>query len=160
MVRDLYRDYRTAGTFGILELDLGPVFIVERPWLENEPADPEDRLVGSCIPEGLYDVEPCHYNRGGYPALEVLAVDGRTLIKIHKANLPHEVLGCLAPNLHLGFKADGRMQGITSSTAFARVMEELGLGFKLRVTSHSGPPVVTDEWREACRRAIEMSLAA
>ncbi len=66
---------------------------LERPWLDNRPNV-------SCIPEGAYTMLLGRYNAGdagrGYPAYELLAVPGRSLIKIHAANKATEIQGCIA----------------------------------------------------------------
>ena len=42
------------------------------------------------------------YNRGGYPAYELLDVPDREDIKIHRANRATELLGCIALGNKLG----------------------------------------------------------
>lgn len=91
------------GTFGELELWIAnntdkPVdvesthfqcYTVERPWLDNQPGV-------SCIPEGHYSLRLGRYNRGDYPAYEVTNnPPGRSLIKIHIANVATDVMGCI-----------------------------------------------------------------
>lgn len=95
--------YSPYGTFG--KLPLTPnlyLFTVERPWLRNE------RNV-SCIPIGTYDIILGMFYRNtadtsdDYPVYEVLGVPGRSLVKIHIANTPSDVKGCIGLGTTLGF---------------------------------------------------------
>jgi hypothetical protein len=127
------RGYTELGTFGTLTVrpDYGPEWeceTVERPWINNEPNI-------SCIPEGRYRIRRTRYNKGnagaGYPAFEILDVTGRSLIKIHVANWPHDVEGCVGvgdKQAVIYDKRDGNSYaGVTSSgnthTAFMGVMD-------------------------------------
>ena len=89
----LERSYLPFGTYGrwSQEEDIhkaSECFTVERPWLDNKPSV-------SCIPEGTYKIFRSTYHRGGYPCFEVSDVKGRSLIKIHIANWPKDVHGCI-----------------------------------------------------------------
>jgi hypothetical protein len=90
MVLKLTRAYLPTGTFGKLELspEDWACYTVERPWKNNSPNI-------SCIPEGVYRIFRSEYHRGGYPCFEVEGVAYRSLIKIHKANWPTDVEGCI-----------------------------------------------------------------
>ena len=89
-------DPHPDGTFGSLTID-GTDFAavtVERLPDGEHP----------CIPLGTYPLKPCTYYGGDgpggkpdYPAYEVLDVPGRSQIKIHRANLASQLLGCIAP---------------------------------------------------------------
>jgi len=108
------------GTFGWLEIAGRTVHTVERAWADNQPNV-------SCIPEGVYACVPGRYNRGGYDAIEVLDVPGRSLIKFHKANWPSQLAGCIAPNVEVrpGTIACP-MRGYNSAGAFRLLMEHYG----------------------------------
>ena len=120
--------YSHQGTFGQLATPSGKVFAtVERPWQNNEPFI-------SCIPEGEYICKPRRFNRGGYNAIEVANVPGRTHILMHIANLPYRVNGCIGINTHHGAIGQ-RWAGVDSTKAFNNLMAELGgKTFKLIVT--------------------------
>ncbi len=77
-------------TLGMLKHKTFKCFTVELPWKNNIP-------FVSCIPPGRYLMKLGRYNRGGYDAYEVQEVPGRTLIKLHIANLPEDVFGCIGP---------------------------------------------------------------
>lgn len=68
---------------------------LERPWLDNEP-------FVSCIPTGIYTCERSWLNHKsskyphGYECFEVMDVPERTHIKLHIANYPHQIQGCIA----------------------------------------------------------------
>ena len=87
----LEREYYPSGTDGILSsAGIFLCFTIELPWLKNE------RLV-SCIPEGRYKLAARISKRHGLH-LQVMAVPGRSLILIHKANnAKKERKGCMAP---------------------------------------------------------------
>ena len=80
------------GTFGSLECGEFSCSTVERPWLNNEHNV-------SCIPEGIYmckiSASTTNKAAGMDTAYEVVGVPGRELIKIHVANWPRDVLGCI-----------------------------------------------------------------
>lgn len=91
------------GTFGTMVTDTGTtVRTGELPWRDNQQGL-------SCIPAGTYTVtwgdSPAHG-----PCYHVQNVPGRTDIEIHAANLMGdttkgfrcELLGCIAPGLHVG----------------------------------------------------------
>ena len=98
--------YSPHGVFGRIIIPEFECFTVERPWLDNKPRE-------SCIPEGTYKIELGQYNRGGYPAYEVLEVPNRSLIKIHIGNTIDDVIGCIAPGKALGYLE--RKWAVTSS---------------------------------------------
>lgn len=79
----------SSGTFGILWADQFKYYTVERPWLDNK----EDV---SCIPTGIYVCKWTHSPRLDKFTYEVQNVEGRSGIRIHSANYPEEVLGCIA----------------------------------------------------------------
>jgi hypothetical protein len=77
------------GTFGKLVVDDKAWFTCERPWLLN------DNDV-SCIPEGSYTCKWTHSPRLNKETYEVLDVPKRAGIRIHSANYPSELEGCVA----------------------------------------------------------------
>ena len=91
--------YSPMGTFGVLTVDDFECYTVERPWLYNKAHE-------SCIPEGAYGIELGMYNRGGYPAYEIMDVPDRSLIKMHRANNINDVVGCVGFGDSLGFYED------------------------------------------------------
>jgi len=99
--------YGPNGTFGQLFAPSFSCFTVERPWLNNQPYI-------SCIPEGDYPLARGHYNRGGYEVYEIKDVPNRSLIKIHIANRPTDVQGCIGLGNELG--AFGNMWVVLKST--------------------------------------------
>ena len=109
--------YTPMGAFGKLRVGLFECYTVERPWKQNRPNV-------SCIPSGVYELKLGRYHRGGYDAYEVLDVPERELIKIHKANLATEVLGCIAPGFELGC-LDGRWAVLRSTDAFNAFMQAM-----------------------------------
>ena len=128
----LDRDYRTdivtlgyfysaANNFGI---DLGDsrkgVHSLELPWKGNQQKI-------SCVPTGIYEcVRSMYYGGDGvggkkdYECFELVDVPGRTEVKIHVGNYPHNFEGCIG----LGMARSEDPPAIWSSgKAFALFMD-------------------------------------
>lgn len=106
--------YTPYGVFGRFIMPEFECYTVERPWRDNKQRE-------SCIPEGRYALKLGMYNRGGYPAYEVLNVPNRSLIKIHVGNTIDDVIGCIAPGKALGYME--RKWAVSSSKkAFKELM--------------------------------------
>jgi hypothetical protein len=124
VVVTLERDvYTNDGIFGWLRVGDLELATVELPWKDNVPFK-------SAIPVGTYPLKLGMYNRGGYPAYEILDVPGRGLIKIHVANTMDQLLGCIGPGLKRGYlapKPDMPARGgvVSSRAALERFMEEM-----------------------------------
>lgn len=109
------------GTFGQLRLGTHWWFTVERPWLQNAPSV-------SCIPAGTYPLTLGFFYSGDgvggkpdYPAYELRDVPGRSLIKIHRANIASQVKGCIAVGKQLGCEG-GKWAVLRSAEAYAEFM--------------------------------------
>ena len=116
LARFAYTPLATLGKLYIEGTDF-ECFTVERPWLDNKTSV-------SCIPEGEYQIKLGQYNRGGYPAYEVLNVPGRTHIKIHVGNTSNDVIGCIALGASCGI-IDSKLGVISSRTTFASFMSAM-----------------------------------
>ena len=128
----LVRHYTPVGTFGILYGESGEVCkMVERA----HPAYEKDH---PCIPEGTYTCTPYSSPTKGDVWL-IKDVPGRTFIEIHKANLPSQLLGCLAPNTNFGC-LEGAWGGAASGMAMAKLQGLIGIKteFQLIITSFKG----------------------
>lgn len=110
--------YTPLGVFGRCYIEGQELFTVERPWLNNE------RSI-SCIPEGRYTCSPRFYNKGGYEAIEITQVPGRTNVLLHKGNTMHDLAGCIAITAKLGC-VEGIWGGINSREAFQILMDHYG----------------------------------
>jgi len=92
------------------------------------------------IPAGRYWCEKDMYYGGDgvggktdYPCFELRDVPGRTEIKIHKANYPHQLLGCIAP----GMARDEAKPAVWSSgTAFNILMQHFTESFYLDIVDN------------------------
>lgn len=105
------------------------LWTAEQPWAGN--------AVGrSCIPDGTYRCRPRRYFAGGYDAIEVVDVPGRTNILFHRGNKPSDVRGCIVPGVKTGALA-GEWAVLGSAEAFAALMVELG-GREWSLTISSG----------------------
>ncbi|SKA51191.1 DUF5675 family protein [Enterovibrio nigricans] len=124
----LNRRYFDEGSFGTLHRQDGSQVCVmaERADLNNAPGK-------SCIPEGTYQLLPHDSPKfGSCYALEARTLGVtrygpslRTHILIHKANLPSQLQGCLAPGVHFG-ELHGEWGVMKSGAAFDALMKELG----------------------------------
>lgn len=97
--------YSPLGTFGRLRHPAGlELYTVERPWAGNAPNV-------SCVPEGVYALEPHSSQRyqdtwalvGGTVSHFPAPGATRSAILIHAANVPGDLAGCIAPGLDLGW---------------------------------------------------------
>lgn len=119
--------YSELGTFGRFFVDGQVLYTVERPWLNNIQ-------VQSCIPEGVYQCSPQFYNRGGYAAVEIKDVPGRTHILFHKGNTMNDVAGCVVVVSRLGV-CKSTWGGLDSANAFRLFMKHYGgRDFELEIT--------------------------
>jgi len=103
---------------------MGPVRVfncatLELPWINNQP-----RV--SCIPEGRYTMKFEYSNSFKEFLWELKGVPGRSVIKIHRANYPSELLGCIALGLsHADIDADGLLDLVSSRKAVDRFHEAM-----------------------------------
>lgn len=124
----LKRRYFEEGTFSTLHRQDGSKVccVVERPDLNNVPSK-------SCVVEGTYDLLPHKSPKfGDCYALEskTLGVTRyeqslRTHVLIHKANVPSDLHGCLAPGVAFGY-VKNQWGVVQSRIAFDSLMKELG----------------------------------
>jgi hypothetical protein len=130
ITRNAYHDF---GTFGEFSMPDGmTLYTVERPWLGNQ-------VKVSCIPVGSYVCKPRYYNRGGYKAVEVCDVRGRTYILFHRGNFVRNSRGCILINS--GIQSGdvglcGELGG--SGRAFDAFMDVYGGGFDLSIVNYEG----------------------
>ena len=108
--------YTPMGTFGHLVYGGFECFTVERPWEDNKPFH-------SCIPVGIYDLQPSRYHRGGYDSFEIVDVTGRSQIKIHIGNTMDDVVGCIALGEKLGL-VKNHWAVLSSTRAFHAFYDE------------------------------------
>lgn len=102
-VVQLFRTYEEQGTFGTLVTDGFSCVTVERPWRDNK-----NKV--SCIPEGTYRCEFGASSKNipvSNMAYEVLDVPNRTVIKIHIANWPADLEGCIGLGKEIYKSPDG-----------------------------------------------------
>lgn len=98
------------GTFGELRID-DPTFVLicvtcELPWVDNHPRT-------SCVPVGTYVFNNYNSPKHG-PTWMTNEVPGRSMIEIHAANWPSELLGCIGVGRDYVENFNGR-PGITNS---------------------------------------------
>ncbi|MDG1729436.1 MAG: DUF5675 family protein [Algibacter sp.] len=108
----LYRAYFNEGTNGTL-FRSGKFLChtIELPWKNNK------RNI-SCIPEGVYQIEP-RFSKRFQHHLILKAVKGRSYILFHPANNAlKELEGCIAPVIYLS----GIGKGIYSRNAMQKLL--------------------------------------
>lgn len=111
----------TMGTHGFYKIDDVRYFTVEQDWEDNTPWV-------SCIPAGHYFVDPDRYNKGGYDALEVQGVPGRSQILFHRGNVMDDVVGCIAVGVGRSYMSRPSTDGVqkwavsNSREAFTQLM--------------------------------------
>lgn len=121
--------YSEMGVFGEMTVGDQRLFTVEQPWRNNTPTK-------SCIPIGEYQCVPRRYHRGGYDAIEIKDVPGRSHILFHKANLASQLAGCIAPGYVLGY-LNGSWAVLDSGKAFEHLMSVWGgKSFRLRIDQY------------------------
>lgn len=101
---------------------------IEPPWKNNEP-------VISCVPAGVYELNPCKSPRFGDTyclentdlGVSLNRNTKRTHILLHKANMASELLGCIAPVSYFGVLT-GKTEwcGMSSAKAYDKLMNVLG----------------------------------
>lgn len=87
------------GTFGTIRVGDFWWYTLEREWANNQPNI-------SCIPEGIYTIKKDWFytsDNDAYPCYQIMDVPGRTLIKIHVANIATQLKGCVALGVDLGW---------------------------------------------------------
>lgn len=110
--------YTPQAVFGRLQVNGYECYTLELPWCGNEKAK-------SCIPEGEYKIVLGRFNRGGYPAYEVLDVPDRKYIKIHIGNTVNDIHGCIAVGKELGV-ISGKFAVTSSRKAYNEFMAATG----------------------------------
>jgi len=86
-LKRFYRDKdRCLGVWTMDELEW-PLFTLEPSWKENKKDE-------SCIPEGVYSLEP-YYSPENGGCFEIKDVPERTLIRVHIANWVRDTDGCI-----------------------------------------------------------------
>lgn len=80
--------YSLRGTFGVMLVDGLPFCVT------LEDPDNNNAMGISCIPKGIYEVEP--WNSDKYPnTYHVKDVPGRTAILMHSGNTVNDTMGCI-----------------------------------------------------------------
>jgi len=101
-------------TFGVLRYKSLKWFSVERPWEENANDI-------SCIPKGKYVCKWTLSPRLKKYTYEITKVPKRAGIRIHSANFPSQLKGCIAPGKTTGVM-DGK-RGVFLSVVAVRELE-------------------------------------
>lgn len=131
--------YLADCTLGWLEHAGLKLATLERPWLPN-PAGPGGMPRESCVPDGVYRVEPftgarfTDVFRLTNPALGVFPdvlpsgqAWGRTTILIHSGNFVEDVIGCIAVG-SVHSLLNGRHQLLRSRDALLQLRDALKAG--------------------------------
>jgi hypothetical protein len=116
----LHRETSDAeGTFGVLSADTLRLFTVELPWRDNATDV-------SCIPAGRYLIRKTYSPRFKRRMVLIEDVPGPRLgCRVHAANFPHQLNGCIAPGERRGVM-DGKRGVFLSWPAVRRFEEWVG----------------------------------
>ena len=111
------------GVLGLLHINGKPISVtLERPWKDNMAWE-------SCIPFGLYPLTRLESSKAfKYPHYLLEGVHDRTYIKIHVANYPSELHGCIGVGSYF---ANGAIAISKSRKAMDHVMWALDRHEKL-----------------------------
>ena len=112
-------------TFGVLILDYPIVLTLEDPWKNNAVGE-------SCIPIGNYTVLRCSKSPeyGFRPSqkygdiFNIQDVPGRTLILLHRGNLPKDTEGCVLLGEEYGHLG-GKPAVLGSGRAYKEFMDDV-----------------------------------
>lgn len=115
------RSAELGGTWGILSYPPADLVLhtVERLWVDNKRGI-------SCVPCGRYLVRATYSPRFGRKMYLLLDVPHRDGIRIHPANWPRQLNGCIALGTAVARKIDGKML-LNSRVAVNRLERTLGL---------------------------------
>ena len=102
------------GVLGVLHNNGKPLAVtLERPWKDNKAWE-------SCIPFGMYPLTRLDKSKAfNYPHYLLEGVPDRTFIKIHVANYPSELSGCIGVGSYF---ANGSIAVCKSRNAMDHVM--------------------------------------
>ena len=102
------------GVLGVLHSNGKPISVtLERPWKDNKAWE-------SCIPFGMYSLTRLDKSKAfNYPHYLLEGVPDRTFIKIHVANYPSELSGCIGVGSYF---ANGSIAVCKSRNAMDHVM--------------------------------------
>ena len=111
------------GVLGLLHINGKPLSVtLERPWKDNKAWE-------SCIPFGIYPLTRLDKSKAfKYPHYLLEDVPSRTFIKIHVANYPSELHGCIGVGSYF---ANGAIAVSKSRVAMDHVMWALDRHEKL-----------------------------
>ena len=117
------------GILGLLHINGKPISVtVERPWKDNKAWE-------SCIPVGLYPLTRLDKSKSfNYPHYLLENVPNRTFIKIHVANYPSQLHGCIAVGSYF---SNGAIAVSKSRTAMDHTMWTLDRHEKLALNIRS-----------------------
>ena len=123
------RSAEFGGTWGLLSFPQAQITLhtMERLWVDNKSSI-------SCIPTGRYLVRATISPRFGRRMYLLLDVPNRAGIRIHPANYPMQLNGCIALGTAVARNLEGKML-LNSRVAVARLERALGMQpFYLTIT--------------------------
>ena len=119
--------FTEKSTIGTLTIDEEfECFSLELPWRENQKKI-------SCIPVGKYKVLMEYSLRFKRLLPELKGVPGREEIKIHVANYPHEIEGCIAVGKTVGADYVGQSK-VAFELLLVKIVSALDSGEEVWIT--------------------------
>lgn len=119
------RNYLADRTLGWLNVYDGAALVfrcacLELPWKDNASKV-------SCVPAGKYPLVLEYSSAFKADLWELKMTPGRSECKIHAANYPSQLLGCIAPGLiHADLDKDGRLDAARSREARLKFQAAMG----------------------------------
>ena len=111
LIRNIFTPYSTIGELFID--DKQTFYTLELPW--NNGANQHNK---NCILKGTYNLVITHSPHLGYDTPLLIGVSDRADIRIHIANYPHDILGCIGIGMTKGVDFIGE-----SRIAFGKFMD-------------------------------------
>ncbi len=112
---------RTLGTLFVKDngVQLFRCASLELPWKDNATGT-------SCVPVGRYEIRLEPSPAFKMDLWELYGVPGRSEVKVHAANFPRQLRGCIAPAMYFAdIDKDGNMDATASRKALEGVMNAM-----------------------------------
>lgn len=101
---------------------------LELPWKDNANEV-------SCVPAGIYTIELEHSAAFRMKLWELKGVPGRSEVKVHAANFPGQLKGCIGTATRLkDIDHDGKLDAESSRLALKGFMDAMGSAVRSRIT--------------------------
>jgi hypothetical protein len=100
-------------------------YTIELPWRDNQPG-------ASCIPEGEYPISIYYSEKHKREVMLLHDVPGRSMVEIHIANYPADLLGCIGVGMSREVNAVYQ-SGVAFDALFEKVKAAIGEGQEVKI---------------------------